>query len=77
MSNLTLNQLKRRVSFGFSGYGHQKVSIIFRGKEYFCTSTNTTATDRIGSTNPENYWQTEKQAYLSLYNECKRANNLK
>lgn len=47
MSNLTLNQLERKISFSSAGYGHKKVSIIYRGKEYKCTSTNTLATDRI------------------------------
>ena len=75
-----LNQLKKIVSFGFAGYGHQRISILFRGKEYHCTSTNTSATDRIGSDNG-NYsggvYKTEKQAFISLYNECKRANKLR
>lgn len=76
-----LKQLKKKVFFFFSGYGHQKVTIIYKGKEYKCTSTNTQATDRIGSDNEGNdnnsYYKTKKQAYLSLYNECKRANNLR
>jgi hypothetical protein len=80
MSNLTLKQLEKRVSFGFAGYGHQRIVITYRGKEYKCTSTNTSATDRIGSDNG-NYsggvYKTEKQAYLSLYNECKRSNHLR
>lgn len=74
----TLNQLKKIVSFGFSGYGHNRIAIIYRGKEYTCKSTNTIATDRIKSDDGSaNYGYTEKQAYIALYNECKRANNLK
>ena len=77
----TLNQLQKNVSFLFSGYGHNKVTIIFRGKEYKCISTNTQATDRIKDdnegVNKDSYYKTKKQAYLSLYNEVKRANNLK
>jgi hypothetical protein len=76
-----LNQLERKISFFFSGYGHNKVTIIYRGKEYKCTSSNTQATDRIKDDNEginkDCYYTTKKQAYLSLYNECKRANNLK
>ena len=77
----TLNQLQKNVSFFFSGYGHNKVTIKFRGKEYKCTSTNTRATDRIKDDNEgldrNSYYTTKKEAYLSLYNEVKRANNLK
>jgi hypothetical protein len=77
----TLNQLQKNVSFFFSGYGHNKVSIIYRGKEYKCTSTNTRATDRIKDDNEgldrNSYYTTKKEAYLSLYNEVKAANNLK
>jgi translation initiation factor IF-3 len=76
----TLKNLERKISFFFSGYGHNKVTIKFRGKEYKCTSTNTHATDRIKDDNEgvkDSYYKTKKQAYLSLYNEVKRANNLK
>ena len=77
----TLNQLQKNVSFFFSGYGHNKVTIKFRGKEYECISTNTHATDRIKDDNEgldrNSYYKTKKQAYLSLYNEVKAANNLK
>lgn len=81
MSNLTLKQLERKVSFSFAGYGHKTISIEYRGKEYKCTSTNTLATDRINDTNDnynkDSFFTTKKQAYLSLYNECKRKNDLK
>jgi len=77
----TLKNLERKISFFFSGYGHNKVTIIYRGKEYKCTSSNTQATDRIKDDNEgldrNSYYTTKKQAYLSLYNEVKRANNLK
>jgi translation initiation factor IF-3 len=76
----TLKNLERKISFFFSGYGHNKVTIKFRGKEYKCTSTNTQAIDRIKDDNEgmkDSYYKTKKQAYLSLYNEVKRANNLK
>jgi competence protein ComGF len=76
----TLKNLERKISFFFSGYGHNKLTIIYRGKEYKCTSSNTQATDRIKDDNEgvkDSYYKTKKQAYLSLYNEVKRANNLK
>ncbi len=72
-----LNQLKKIVSYGFAGYGHNRIAIIYRGKEYHCTSSNTQATDRINSEPQKGDHYTEKQAFLSLYNECKRANNLR
>jgi hypothetical protein len=78
---MNTQQLQRKVSFGFSGYGHNKVVITYRGKEYKCTSSNTQATDRImddnDGINHDTYYSTKKQAFMSLYNECKRANNLR
>jgi hypothetical protein len=78
---MTTTQLTKKVSFGFAGYGHQRVVITFRGKEYKCTSTNTSATDRImddnDGINHDTYYSTKKQAFMSLYNECKQANNLR
>jgi hypothetical protein len=78
---MNTQQLQRKVSFGFSGYGHNKVVITFRGKQYKFTSTDTDATDRImdddDGINNDKYYKTKKQAFMSLYNECKRANNLR
>ena len=78
---MNTTQLTKKVSFGFSGYGHNKVTITFRGKEYKCTSNNTSATDRImddnDGINHDTYYSTKKQAFMSLYNECKQANNLR
>jgi hypothetical protein len=78
---MNTTQLQKKVSFGFAGYGHQRVVITFRGKEYKCTSTNTSATDRImddnDGINHDTYYSTKKQAFMSLYNECKHANNLR
>jgi hypothetical protein len=77
---MNTNQLTRKVSFSFLGYGHKRIVITFRGKEYHCISTNTDATDRISDDNDginkNAYYTTKKQAYEALYNECKRANNL-
>ena len=77
---MTTTQLQKKVTFGFYGYGHQKLIITFRGKEYQCTTTNTQATDRINDDNDgidyNSYYKTKKQALISLFNECKQANNL-
>jgi hypothetical protein len=78
---MNTTQLQRKVSFGFAGYGHNKVFITYRGKQYKFTSTDTDATDRImddeDGINHDKYYKTKKQAFMSLYNECKRANNLR
>ena len=79
---MTTKELKNRVRFMFSGYGHKKVTIKYRNKEYSCISTNTVATDRINSdidgVDKDSFLiRTKKQAYLALYNECKLKNNLK
>jgi hypothetical protein len=71
----TLNQLQKIVSFSFSGYGHYKVTIIYKGKEYKCTTTYMPAIDAARS-GEKTMGLTQKQAFLSLYNEVKRANNL-
>ena len=78
---MNTTQLQKKVSFGFAGYGHQRVVIIFRGKGYSCKSTNTSAIDRIKDDNDginhDTYYKTKKQAFMSLFNECKQANNLR
>jgi hypothetical protein len=78
---MTTTQLQKKVSFGFAGYGHQRVVITFRGKQYKCTTTNTQATDRINNDNDginhDSYYKTKKQAFMSLFKECKQANNLR
>jgi hypothetical protein len=78
---MNTTQLTKKVAFGFSHYGHYHIAIIFRGKGYHCTSTNTDATDRISDDNDginnDTYYKTKKQALMSLFNECKQANNLR
>jgi hypothetical protein len=73
----TLNQLIKIVSFSFSGYGHYKVTIIYRGKEYKCTTTNIEAIDAAKEGDNEKGRPTRRQAFLRLYNEVKQANNLR
>lgn len=75
---MTTQQLKNRISTQFSGYGHFKVTINYRNKTYTCITTNTMAIDKIGDEQrtPKEFYTTEKEALLSLYNECKRANDL-
>ena len=77
---MTTQELNSKISFRFSGYGHFKVTIEYRGQEYTCTTTNTMAIDRINDDNDgrsyEGFYSTKKQALLSLWEECKRANHL-
>jgi hypothetical protein len=75
---MTTKELKNRINTQFSGHGHFKVTIEFRGKKYNCTTTDTMAIDKIGdeSKDLKAFYVTEKQALTALYNECKRKNDL-
>jgi len=75
---MTTQELKSKVSTSFAGYGHFKVTIDYRGKQYTCTTTNTMAIDKIGddTITRDGFYTTEKQALQSLYDECKRTNYL-
>jgi len=78
---MTLQDLKNKVIVSAAGYGHKNIQIVYKGKKYNSTTTNTMATDRVNSDDDRKikglYYETVKEAYLSLYNECKRANNLR
>ena len=78
---MTTKELSHKVSFMFSGYGHKRVTIKYKNKEYSCVSTNTLATDRISSDNDSvdnnSFFKTKRQAYLALWDECKRKNDLR
>ena len=67
---MTTVELYKRIDLALIYYGHYRVVIKYRGKQYSCISTNTKAVDRINSDEPE------RSALLSLWNECKSANNL-
>ena len=76
---MTTQELKERyLGSSFKGRGHFRVGFIFRNKKYYSITTNTLAIDRIDDElpQPEDYYTTQKQALLSLYNEVKRANDL-
>jgi len=66
----TLKNLERKISFFFSGYGHNKVTITYRGKEYKCTSSNTHATDRIKDdnegVNKDSYYTTKTSLFKPI-----------
>lgn len=65
----------------FSGYGHNRVTITYRGKQYSSVTSNTLATDAYRSDNGraphrKGFWLTKKQAERILIDEVKRANCL-
>jgi len=73
---MTTQQLLERVNvIGTSSYGHYKVSIIYRGKKYYCTTTNSLAYDIYLDEDSKGIY-TQKFALKTLWNECKRKNNL-
>jgi hypothetical protein len=75
-------ELQDRVRFIKTGYGTFKVTIEYKGQEYSCTTHNTLAIDRIngsddwGSDLEIHCGYTLKQAYMALWDECKRANDI-
>ena len=72
---MTLEQLEERVNWQWTGYGTYRVTIVYRGKEYHCTSHNTLASDDYQS-DSRSYYKTDKQCLMAFYDECKRANHL-
>ena len=79
---MTLQQLQDKVRVEItSSHGQYKVTIDFRGKEYKCYTNNSLAFDtvfhwlRYGEHNPVGY-ATTRQAYQSLWDECKQVNGL-
>ena len=80
---MTLNELREHVvSITWKGWGHYRVTITWRGKEYSTTSNNSLAWDRIKSqdyyldTDKGSEGCTLKQAYYAFYEEVKRNNHL-
>lgn len=64
-----------------AGYGHNRVTIVFRGKEYSAVTSNTIATDAYKNDNGRaphrrGYWLTKKHAERQLIDEVKQKNNL-
>lgn len=77
---MTTEDLMKRVDYGFRSYGHYNVTIVFRGKEYKCVTTNTMAIDAAERDSLEvdrgAYYTTMKKGLQALYNECKFKNEL-
>jgi hypothetical protein len=60
-----------------TSYGHYKVTIQYRGKEYSCISTDSQAFDRYLDGDATRGHYTQKDALKAFWNECKRRNNLR
>ena len=78
---MTLDQLRERVREEWCGYGTHRVHITWRSRVYTCITHNTLATDRIRSRYEKDPrcvegGGTEKEAYLALWEECKRKNGI-
>jgi hypothetical protein len=79
---MTLKQLQEKVSISWIGYGTYRVTIQYRGKEYSIVTHNSLAYDRIKGSDDWNSDKqvrcgyTLKQAYMALWYECKRKNDI-
>lgn len=77
---MTLNELKNKIDVDTCLMGQFKVTINYRGKDYTCKSNNTQAYDAIRAWKRDEipaWGYTPKQAYESLWSECKRKNELR
>lgn len=77
---MTEFQLSQRIrSIAPCGYGHWRVVIKFRGKEYSCVTTNSAAYDMRNweKGEPKTYYNSRKQALKALYDECVMKNELR
>lgn len=80
---MTLQQLQDKVRVEItSSHGQYKVTIEYRGKEYKCYTNNSLAYDTVRCWSRNGYhepmgYTTTRQAYQSLWDECKRANGLR
>jgi hypothetical protein len=74
---MTTQQLLERIDVrSTTSYGHWKVTIQYRGKKYSCISNDSLAYDRHLDEDSRGKLYTQKAALQTLWNECKRKNNL-
>lgn len=74
---MTTAQLSQRIEASTTtSYGHYKVTIQYRGKQYSCTSTDSMALDRYNDEDAKRGFYTQRDALKALWRECKRKNNL-
>ena len=77
-NNMTTAQLSQRIDARTTtSYGHYKVTIQYRGKQYSCISTDSMAYDRYMDEDAKGRGiYSQLDALKSFWNECKRKNNL-
>jgi hypothetical protein len=75
---MTTAQLSSRIDARTTtSYGHYKVTIQYRGKQYSCISTDSMAYDRYMDEDAKGRGiYSQLDALKSFWNECKRKNNL-
>ena len=79
---MTTQELRDRITVKLKWYGTYEVKIKYRDKSYLCTSHNSLAYDRItgyADDVPDRAvkdFYTYKGALKTLYDECKRVNDL-
>lgn len=78
---MTLQELKTKVErIEKTGYGHWRVTIKYRNKNYSCTTMNSMAVDATSYDECERrssyFYPTCRKGYEALYNECLRSNSL-
>jgi hypothetical protein len=73
---MTTQELINRIDVrNTTSYGHYRVTIQYRGKEYNCTTTDSLAVDKHDNEDASGFY-TQKSALMTLWRECKRKNNL-
>lgn len=73
---MTTQELINRIDVRTTtSYGHYRITIQYRGKQYSCTTNNSLAIDKHDDEYASGIY-TQKSALLTLWNECKRKNNL-
>ena len=73
----TTELLQRITCDRTTSYGHYKVNILYRGKQYSCITTNAQAYDHYNDEDRKgNRHYSQRDALKDLWNECKRKNNL-
>lgn len=72
------SELQQRIDVRTTtSYGHYKVTIEYRGKQYSCITTDALAYDRYLDDDAKGKLYTARTACLALWRECKRKNNLR
>jgi hypothetical protein len=76
---MNTTELLQRISCDrTSSYGHFRVNIVYKGRNYSCTTTNAPAYDYYNNEERRgNRYYSQLDALKDLWRECKRKNNLK